>query len=230
MSTKTIAKISGWKMRAKKRAKKNRDLRAELIQSKTQYEDLLDQIRCRKSAQMQAAADSPMEVIYRQERDIGQMRKELRDRHTLGTFTSLAEEEIKCGNFDEMESRMLTVGESTKQILYACDDPELYTDIDLEQASDLRPLLCRSLGMDSHVFVSSAELNQSILRLSPQAVVRAVAAAALCEWVFETDFPNFARKAPLILSTYREHLMNQGKSEESASCTTFGMMNPDVLI
>jgi len=126
----------------------------------------------------------------------------LRDRNTLGTFTS-----ISSAARDRLADIKVDVGFQdifglSKQIF--CRYNYSQSACAPEINNDLHLLVKKVLGPD----FSNAQFSKFNL----QSILRTLTTAALMEWVFETDFPTFDYQPSPTLAKYREILGHQGKS------------------
>ena len=196
--------------------RKNRALKKTLteVQQKqlprleSEKKDLQDQIDCLELALKQGSKGE--DVIFRQERSIWELEKKLRNRVSLGTFTKHCETHSSRPRATWLEQEMGDIREGVKHILYWYDYDQPLIVPKLESHSELKRLLYEALNFDPEKVAGRESLTWSLSEIEPQAVVRAITAFALRDWIFESDFPNFKENISPVLTKYREHLGSQG--------------------
>jgi hypothetical protein len=163
-----------------------------------------------KEAQLEA-------LILSKDQYIKQKRKELKDRETLGTFTRLLPTSREWFAKINMKSGFLEIYAESKQVLYHHNSRRPFYIPSFSQNETLRLLCCKGLGLDPDTIrVPLEHVRLNLLKLSPQAITRALITSALREWVFQTDFPRLDEVPSELLMKYREHLLAQGSQIEYA--------------
>lgn len=196
------------------------DLRNQLRQNAASFcrydtviKELHEQIADLKSAQHQRDRYSsvPFEAfIAQKDKYIRSIKDQLQDRQNLATFARLPlascvrlAKECTTDGFRNLyfESQQVLLEYSRKKRFFAPD---------LDHHHDLQ-LLVHSLGLRQELpNQSTGNTVSTILKLGPQAFIRALTNTALREWVFATDFPRFDTDSSKLLAKYREHLAIQG--------------------
>lgn len=194
-------------------------LRHELHQKQSelqQEEDRTKKLQIQKGLLQSAQRERDLrsgepfeELIKRKDQYIDKLKGRLEDREKLGFFT-------KSFQISPAKRTKMPLDEGFKDIYSACQhipcqydrDRPLFVPV-LYLYDDLRILVCKGLGIESHDNVWAEKVNVDFSKLTPQAIVRAVTTSALREWVFEDDFPHLNNESELLVS-YRESVANLG--------------------
>jgi hypothetical protein len=125
-------------------------------------------------------------------------------------FAILSSESREWFSKRELGDGFYDVYSQSQQIVGQYDREKVEPLPSFENFEELQELLHSCLGRDSAAREERGDTTSRICRMTPQAVVRALATAALRKWVFETDFPTFDVNASELLTHYREVLRTQG--------------------
>ncbi|KAF2103518.1 hypothetical protein NA57DRAFT_53037 [Rhizodiscina lignyota] len=85
----------------------------------------------------------------------------------------------------------------------------------IEQNSELDALFKRSIGNTTDADASVTHISEILNGASAQHIIGAAIAAALCEWVFNSDWPNFDRGQSQLLEGYRKCLKLQEEGKKA---------------
>lgn len=185
----------------------------QLSQAQKNCKDLQRQVACLEYAypELSRADDtSIIKTLNDKQKQIGELEECLKDRSWLRTFSTLSSTDPMRLDTRNVQAEMAFIGSRIKQILSEYEDHEVRITPNLEGQDDLKSLFCRSFGLNlsEPIDLISQGINSSTL--SFQAVIRALTASALCEWVFESDLQEISVKPCALLEKYRLHLAKQG--------------------
>jgi len=183
------------------------DQQTQLQRLKGEMNDLQDQVDCHEVARREGSKGE--DVIFRQERHIGELEKKLKNRILLGTFTKHSKTHSPRPRATSFEQEMWDIREGVRHILFGYDHQPLIVPR-LEVHSELKRILYQSLNLDPKKAIGMESLTWRLSEIDPRALIRAVTALALRDWVFESNFPSFEENVSPVLTMYREHLRTQG--------------------
>ncbi|MCJ1246534.1 hypothetical protein MMC30_003742 [Trapelia coarctata] len=194
--------------RALKKAHAMNEAQQTLLQrQESDKKDLQDQIDCLELALREGSKSG--DLIFRQERRIDELERKLKKTIYLGTFTKHSKMHSSLPRATDFEQEMLEIREGVRHILVGYDHNQPLIIPKLEAHCELKGLLYQALNLGPEKPVGMESLTWKLSEIDPRAVVRAVTAFALREWVFESDFPNFKENVSPVLARYREHLRTQ---------------------
>jgi hypothetical protein len=184
-----------------------------LKEAKKSLEDLESEVSLLKFARQERdkKLQWPIEeLVAGYEKHVADLNTELHDRSLLERFTKMNTTSPDIFRKTVIESGFKDAYSRSRQILCRQDSPKLPYISSLEQDEKLCLLVFKILGPG----VTPEKAIQILSKVNPHAVVRAVTTSALCEWVFETEFPSpFDGEASAVLAKYREHLGRQGNTD-----------------
>ena len=93
-----------------------------------------------------------------------------------------------------IDESMEQIQAELESILGNCDTTNLQVNQTLEHGPDLEALLISCLKLHETPEQLNSRLQECISQFDPSILVRAVALAALKDWVFNTSFPPFERE------------------------------------
>lgn len=124
-----------------------------------------------------------------------------------------------------METQVPTIRRLMKNILGCCDDDTMLKVPGPEISPGLRALLSFGIEIESddQAPLGKAQFELLISNRPPYSIIESLIEAAVCTWVFESDFPNFEQEpGDLSLFTkYREIIAAQGKFDIIAAFAIF---------
>lgn len=142
---------------------------------------------------------------------IALLQKKLDKARKISRFTQLSQDdEIRPWKVEDIRQRMNWIGSLMKQLLFGHDNIYDFDPPDIENDDQLATLVRKCFGMTSQIQVTADTIPVRLSDLSLQAVVRALTAAALCEWVFETDLHETTLTNSILLDEYRSHILTIG--------------------
>jgi hypothetical protein len=146
-----------------------------------------------------------------QESTIVILQKKLDKARDLGKFTRLSlANEIRPWKSENIRQTMSSIGYLMKQLLFGHDNIDHFDPPNIDNHEHLATLVRKSLGMTSRGQVAADTIPAKLSEFSLQAVVRALTAAALCEWVFEADLHGTILTESMLLDEYRAHIRTRG--------------------
>ncbi|XMA20357.1 hypothetical protein WAI453_013148 [Rhynchosporium graminicola] len=177
-----------------KRLKKNEiDLRAQITHLKIAQQD------------RQNAGMNPLEgLLFSKDEEIWHLKQQNHEMRSLAGFSQLAPDQPAVHLTDEIPNALQSIQSELYSILHGHDlaIPLLQPSF-VQKDADLALLLQTLCSEDSELPIQ--HLLTTYLRFDGIVLVRSLAVAALQQWVFATDFPNFCRtEEPQILTSYRK--------------------------
>ncbi|KAL2068409.1 hypothetical protein VTL71DRAFT_16507 [Oculimacula yallundae] len=161
-----------------------------------------------KTAQLerQKAGKDPLEeVLFRKDQEIWLLKQANHKMRTLATFAGRVEPPRKSLEDNEVGDAIDGMEQELQAILHGHDSsaPLLQPEFGVE--TDLASLLRAIYREDSAEDESSGHLLKRTVKWGSINVVRSLAVAALNEWVFATDFPDFSSsRNSRLLKAYRD--------------------------
>jgi hypothetical protein len=163
--------------------------------------------------QRQEAGKDPLEsILFQKNHDIWDLTQRLMKMQKLHSFAS--QDSLRRTSIDHkiVDRTFCHMGDDLDSVLDGQDlDQPLRIPI-IEDNSDLGSLLRAIFGHNS----GSAEGRNNLLlqfarKFGSGLVLRTLCVAAVREWVFASDFPNFVRSNQRLLQAYRTAVMGHGK-------------------
>ncbi|KAL3713590.1 hypothetical protein TMatcc_002293 [Talaromyces marneffei ATCC 18224] len=183
----------------------NSSLETALRECQRRCAEYADDIRCLKYT-LSEKNPADRKLLYQQERQIEALRHSLSERQQNAGFSRLSADEHHVPKQDDVENVMHSIHHETKRILLSYDDNFTARTPDLDHEEDLRSLFWRVLGTNPSSPVSSETLKAILGKNGLQAIICALFASALCEWVFATDFESTIARSSMLLNMYRQHI------------------------
>lgn len=193
----------------------NSSLETALIECQRRCAEYADDVKCLKYA-LSEKNPADRKLLYQQERKIEALRHSLNERQRNAEFSRLPADEHHVPKQDDIQNAMHSIHHEIKKILLSYDDNFTVTTPDLDHEDDLRTLFGRTVSNDVFSSVSYDTLKVILENNGLQAVICALFAAALCEWVFATGFESTVARPSMLLNMYRQHISSIGK------CTRLG--------
>jgi predicted transport protein len=163
----------------------------------------------------QEGADSLELLVSNLNQEIRHLKRAKNDSRKIGTFTKVAGSYGAAREEMHMETQVPTVRRLMKNILGGCDDDTTLKVPEPNVSAGLRALLSFGfgLGLDDQTPVGKEQLELLISSRPPYSIIETLIEAAVCIWVFESDFPNFGQEPGglSLFAKYRELIAAQGK-------------------
>lgn len=188
----------------------NSSLEMALTECQRKCAEYAEDVKCLKYT-LSEKNPTDRKLLYQQERQIITLRNSMSERRQNAEFFQLSADQHYVPKQDEIHNAMYAIHHETKRILVSYDDNSTVRTPDLDHEDDLRSLLERTLGTDSSSALRPDTLKAVLERNGLQAVICALVAAALCEWVFATDFESTVAQPSKLLNMYRQHISSIGK-------------------
>lgn len=230
-SNSSVAKIEGLKLEVKhlkeelarlRRDRRHLDsqmhtmnltLETALRECQQRCEQYNEDVKCLKYT---LSEKNPAEkTLLYQEREIETLKRSLREMKQNTGFSRLPAGEHYVPKEDYVKEVMLNIHYETKKILFSYEDNFTVRMPDLDDEYDLRSLFRRTLGINPSSPIRPETLSTILERNGLQAIICALAAAALCEWVFESDFESTIAQPSMFLNMYRQHISSIGRFDYS---------------
>ncbi|GAM33781.1 hypothetical protein TCE0_013r00931 [Talaromyces pinophilus] len=193
----------------------NSSLETALRECQRRCAEYADDVKCLKYT-LSEKNPADRKLLYQQERQIEALRHSLSERQQNAEFTKLSADEHHVPKQDDIENAIYSIHHETKKILLSYDDNFTAGTPDLANEDDLRSLFMRTLGITLSSPVNSESLEAILGKNGLQAIICALFASALCDWVFAKDFESTIAKSSMLLNMYREHISSLG-GETSAN-------------
>jgi hypothetical protein len=187
------------------------DKERELQESQDFVEDLnrdihyLNMARRQRDEQYGSSIEEQMVKLQKQ---VHNLLNELQARRRLGTFTRLPPASHHQGAKTNIKSSFEDAYRNSNTIFRGLEIKEFPFIPELQIHENLLGLAQRIAG--SRLDSVSQLQDRELLSVDPVALLRSLSTAALQNWVFETDFPNFESDSSSTLAAYRDLLANQG--------------------
>jgi hypothetical protein len=188
----------------------NSSLETALRECQRRCAEYADDVKCLKYT-LSEKNPADRKLLYQQERQIEALRHSLSERQQNAEFSRLSADEHHVPKQDDIQNAMHSIHHETKKILLSYDDNFTVRTPNLDHEDDLRSLFGRTLGIDVSSSVSYDTLKVILGNNGLQAIICAFFAAALCEWVFATDFESTIARSSMLLNMYRQHISSIGK-------------------
>jgi hypothetical protein len=159
---------------------------------------------------------SVINALVDKEKQVIELEQSLQNRKWLRTFSTLASADPVPLDMNSIKHDMALLGHKINQILSDHEDHGIRATPSLHGQNDLTSLIHRAYSLDLPQPTNSVKESLRSSSLSFHAVVRSLVAAAICEWVFESDLPDICTKPCALLKKYRRHLAQQGKPNYDA--------------
>jgi hypothetical protein len=158
-----------------------------------------------------ARADGLVSEMAILEGRIAYLQKKWDKARDLERFTKLsATGEIRPWDLKWVDEKMAAIDFYMKQLLLDHDNVDHFEAPNLDNDADLTGLIRTVLGLNPQERVSTEKVRIQLSRLSLQSVVRALTAAAVCQWVFQAELPGMSLSDSVLLDEYRDHLITRG--------------------
>jgi hypothetical protein len=182
----------------------------ELQESKQFVEALNRDIHYLKMAQNQRDEEhgSSTELLVKQKKQIHNLLNDLKARRRLGTFTALPAASRSHGPTRDIKAGFVEACHSSHMIFLQLEAKQLACIPQLHLHENLLGLARRIAG-SRHLPALQLQ-DGTFWNVEPVVLLRSLSTAALQEWVFEADFPNFEDESSITLAVYRNILANQG--------------------
>ncbi len=184
-------------------------LKDELSESQKTCEDLRSQLSCLDFT-LRADNRSVAREMQDQQKRIFELEECLNDKKWIRAFSGLSSINPKKLDARSVQTDMDLIKSSIEQILCENEDHEAHIPPNIRLQDDLKSLLHRIVGLD--LSEPYRQLRQSInsTGLSFQALIRALTASALCEWIFEPRLQGITLEPCTLLKEYRKRLAKLG--------------------
>lgn len=178
---------------------------SELFEEKNEVNQLQKAKGRQHLARKSLESDHPEEALQQLHGKIQELNTELDNRQRLGMFTKLGATSRLPVRRDFEEALRYAYARS-QQI--RCRQ-NITLSPSLKQYPSLQKLVIEAFGLKEG---EDSEERATLLmrKLSQQAIIRALTAAAIRDWVFETSFPHEEAEACRMLRYYRDCIFQQG--------------------
>jgi len=200
----------------RKKDEKIMELEETIKANEAKFDELQTQLDSFGSVQerRQEGGDSLELLVSNLNQEIKHLKRAKDDCRKIGTFTKLAGSYEAARQEMNMETQVPSIRRLMKNILGGCDDDTTLKVPGPNLTAGLRALLSFGFGLDDQIPLRKEQFESLLSNRPPYSIIETLIEAAVCTWVFESDFPNFAQQpGGLDLFTkYRELIAAQGKS------------------
>jgi len=190
-------------------------LNQQLIRSNHVENELKAQLKHHQMAQSESklAGKDPLEdVIFQNHQQIWELTRKIQDMRNQLSYTESGTRNSFASLESKINKTMASISSELESILHGHDTSCPLQPPGAATSGDLAGLVRALFGKDVAAGQEGARLKTCILKLgAPEMIVRSLTVAALKEWVFETNFPNFTKKPMPLLRAYQESVMTMGK-------------------
>jgi hypothetical protein len=157
--------------------------------------------------------------VFNLNQEIRDLKRAKDDCRKIGTFTKLAGSYEAAREEMNMETQVPLIRRLMKKILGGCDDDTKLQVPGPNLTAGLRALLSFAFWLDDQTPLRKEQFESLLSNRPPYSIIETLIEAAVCTWVFESDFPNFAQQPAVLdlFTKYRELIAAQGKSILSPS-------------
>jgi hypothetical protein len=188
-----------------------RSLRHQLSVAQGNCKDLQQQLDCLASPLLSQPNNRAMiKTLTTNQKEISELQEALNDKERFRAFSTLSSTDPLPLDARSVQAEMASIGDLIKNIMLDYEDDGFYITSSFEWQPELSSLFRRSFGLDRGEHSSSVAQALDLSTFSFQAVVRSLAASALCEWVFESDLQDICETPCALLIEYRMLLAKQG--------------------
>jgi hypothetical protein len=162
----------------------------------------------------QEGGDSLEFLVSNLNQEIRHLKRAKDDCRNIGTFTQLVGTYEAARQEMNMETQVPSIRRLMKNILGGCDDDTMLKVPRPNLTAGLRALLSFGFGLDDQTPLQKEQFESLLSNRPPYSIIETLIEAAVCTWVFESDFPNFAQQPTVLglFTKYRELIAAQGKS------------------
>ncbi|OCL14978.1 hypothetical protein AOQ84DRAFT_420473 [Glonium stellatum] len=146
---------------------------------------------------------------YSKDQQISMLQQKLTLSQNAGRFIAGSDYPFVGVTEKELKTRMGDMEKDIDEIIHLSGQLTPSIPPDSKDVAHIEWILRRSFGLNSQPDISLRSLMEKFSQMAPRSVVRALVAAAVSEWILESDFPNFDEGGSCILTKYREHLALQ---------------------
>ncbi|KAE9363646.1 hypothetical protein N431DRAFT_448229 [Stipitochalara longipes BDJ] len=182
----------------------------ELQESKQFVEELNRDIHHLNMAQKQRDDQhgSPIEeLLVKKQKQVHNLLNDLKARRRLGTFTNLPPASRFQGTKTDVKIGFEEAYHNSHMIFRRLEIKQFPCIPQLRLHETLLGLAHRVTGSKPDPALQSRD--RDLLSIEPVVLLRSLSTAALQEWIFEADFPNFEDDSSITLAAYRDLLANQ---------------------
>ncbi len=173
-------------------------LAQQLDEAQTQSKNLQFDIDVHESARKQSTGKDLESIIISKRHNERQQNLESETREQLSVFMGLSNKSFRSPSWRDLERDAKQLKCFVKQTIFPDDHPRLMVPA-IGRHQSLGRLVVSGLGTEIPLRLETFALR--LESLSPQAAVRALVAAAMRNWVFYSNFPNFANAKSATLYT-----------------------------
>jgi hypothetical protein len=200
----------------RKKDEKIIELEETIKANEEKFDELQTQLDSFGSVQerRQEGGDSLEFLVSNLNQEIRHLKRAKDDCRTIGTFTKLVGSYEAARQEMNMETQVPSIRRLMKNILGGCDDDTTLKVPGPNLTAGLRALLSFGFRLDDQTPLRKEQFESLLSNRPPYSIIETLIEAAVCTWVFESDFPNFAQQ-PAVLGLfmkYRELIAAQGKS------------------
>lgn len=197
------------------------DKERELQESQQFVEDLnrdVHYLNMAKKQRDEQHGSSIEERMFKQQKQVHSLLNELQARSRLGTFTKLTRTSNHQGTSTDLKVALKEAYHNSHMIFRNLEIKGFPFIPQLQMHDRLLGLAQRVAG--SRLDSLPQPTDRALLSIDPVALLRSLTVAALQDWVFETDFPNFEDNLSITLEGYRDLLASQGNEERQYNASS----------
>jgi hypothetical protein len=200
----------------RKKDEKIMELEEIIMANEAKFDELQTQLDSFGSVQerRQEGGDSLELYVSNLNQEIRHLKMAKDDCRNIGTFTKLAGSYEAARQEMNMETQVPSIRRLMKNILGGCDDDTMLKFPGPNLTAGLRALLSFGFGLDDQTPLRKEQFESLLSNRPPYSIIETLIEAAVCTWVFESNFPNFAQQPAVLglFTKYRELIAAQGKS------------------
>jgi hypothetical protein len=200
----------------RKKDEKIMELEETINANEEEFDQLQTQLDSFRSVQerRQEGGDSLEFLVSNLNQEIRHLKRAKDDYRKIGTFTKLVGSYEAARQEMRMETQVPSIRRIMKNILGGCDDDTTLKIPGPNLTAGLRALLSFGFGLDDQTPLRKEQFESLLSNRPPYSIIETLIEAAVCIWVFESGFPNFAQEPAVLdlFTKYRELIAAQGKS------------------
>jgi hypothetical protein len=166
----------------------------------------------------QEGGDSLELLVSNLNQEITHLKRAKDDCRNIGTFTKLTGSYEAARQEMNMETQIPRIRRLMKNILGGCNDDTTLQVPGPNLTAGLRALLSFAFWLNDQTPSRKEQFELLLSNRPPYSIIETLIEAAVCTWVFESDFPNFVQQPGVLdlFRKYRELIAAQGKSRLSS--------------
>lgn len=195
----------------------------ELEQIITSHEEKAVELRNKIDSFRAVQNGDAQQIVFHLTQEVQSLRMAKEGYLRIGKFAALKGNYGAARKEMNMELQVAGIRHHMKNIVGAFDDEITLRYPGPNPTAGLRALLSSSFKLDDQVWLEKEQFDEFLSNYTPYSFIETLMGAAVCTWVLESSFPDFAKPARSLDlgETYRKLLVAQGKCNLDPFYTCF---------